>query len=203
MIQLTAGSIPEFHRKLTRQKAIGTELQSPSPNAHKCSCQCLPRINHEIQCEYLQFDNQLPLDVIVVGSETGALTTHKHLPDSPLRKNTKERRCNVAASITSTILSYLSWQSFRQTSPLVRFATQPASSIRENCIKLTRLQRITLGAGEMAQQLGVLVFLHRTQVWYPQHPHGDPQPSITPIPKDPTPSCDLQQLSTHVVQIPT
>lgn len=38
----------------------------------------------------------------------------------------------------------------------------------------------------MAQQWAALAFLPEDIDVYSQHPHVDPQPSITPVPKDPT-----------------
>lgn len=43
-------------------------------------------------------------------------------------------------------------------------------------------KNILLGAGEMAQQWKALVVLPEDPPSIPQHPHGDSEPSVTPVP---------------------
>ena len=49
------------------------------------------------------------------------------------------------------------------------------------------MQKIHLGAGEMAQQLRALAALPEDLSSISQHPHGSSQLSITPVPGDPAP----------------
>lgn len=57
------------------------------------------------------------------------------------------------------------------------------------------LKKIMAGTGDAAQEVKVCVALSKdpgsSSIPSPQHLHGDPQPTVTPVPGDPKPPTDL------------